>query len=80
MQVIARVTFWPGPVAPGQLADVSEAEATSLVQRGLATWPVEPAAAKPEGKKRGRPPLPHATPPAQPQPDAAADILNPLGE
>lgn len=74
MKVIARVTLYPGPVAPGDVIDIRDKdEALSLIERGLAAPMQRPPR---EASAPATPPAPlpgqapggaSATPPASPQ-------------
>lgn len=83
MQVIALVTLWPGPIAPGEQAEVPDEQAQALIARGLASAlpgdmpATNPPAGKPGRKSKAQQPADAATPtdattPAAATPAAAA--------
>lgn len=77
MQVIALVTLWPGPIAPGEQAEVPDEQAHALIARGLASAlpgdapAADPPAGKPGRKSKAPQPAAAATPDAA-APAAAA--------
>ena len=88
MQVIALVTLWPGPIAPGELAEVPDEQAPALIARGLASaLPGDAPAANPPAGKPGRKskapqpadaatPTDAATPAAAPEePPSGSDVV-----
>ena len=79
MQVIALVTLWPGPIAPGEQAEVPDEQAQALIARGLASaLPGDAPAANPPAGKPGRKskaPQPEAA--AAPAADATPDAATP---
>ena len=68
MQVIALVTLWPGPIAPGEQAEVPDEQAQALIARGLASAlpgdmpATNPPAGKPGRKSKAQQPADAATP------------------
>ena len=57
MQVLALVTLWPGPIAPGEQAEVPDEQAQALIARGLASaLPGDAPAFNPPAGKPGLPP------------------------
>ena len=70
MQVIALVTLWPGPIAPGEQAEVPDEQAQALIARGLASAlpgdapEANPPAGKPGRKSKAQQPADAETPAA----------------
>ena len=84
MQVIALVTLWPGPIAPGEQAEVPDEQAQALIARGLASAlpgdapEANPPAGKPGRKSKAQQPADAATPAAA-TPAAATPEAPPSG-
>ena len=70
MQVLALVTLWPGPIAPGEQAEVPDEQAQALIARGLASAlpgdapAFNPPAGKPGRKSKAQQPADAETPAA----------------